>query len=80
MCWDNSPAESFWSTFKHEYYYRHTFATKAELVAAVDMWIGRYNNKRRHSAIHLLRFPPNSGQVFKQLSLGLSGIARSVQG
>jgi putative transposase len=51
ICWDNSPAESFWSTFKHEYYYRHTFATKAELVAAVDMWIGRYNDRRRHSAI-----------------------------
>ena len=35
ICWDNSPAESFWSTFKHEHYYRHAFATKAELVAAV---------------------------------------------
>jgi putative transposase len=54
ICWDNSPAESFWSTFKHEYYYRHTFATKAELVAAVDNWIGRYNNQRRHSAIGML--------------------------
>ena len=54
ICWDNSPAESFWSTFKHEYYYRHTFATKAELVAAVDKWIGRYNNGRRHSAIGML--------------------------
>jgi putative transposase len=54
ICWDNSPAESFWSTFKHEYYYRHAFATKAELVTAVDNWIGRYNNKRRHSAIGML--------------------------
>jgi putative transposase len=54
ICWDNSPAESFWSTFKHEYYYRHTFATKAELVAAVDNWIDRYNNRRRHSAIGML--------------------------
>jgi putative transposase len=54
ICWDNSPAESFWSTFKHEYYYRHTFDTKAELVAAVDNWIGRYRNKRRHSAIGML--------------------------
>ena len=54
ICWDNSPAESFWSTLKHEYYYRHAFATKAELVAAVDNWIERYNNKRRHSAIGML--------------------------
>ncbi|UIJ59783.1 integrase core domain-containing protein [Amycolatopsis acidiphila] len=54
ICWDNSPAESFWSTFKHEYYYRHTFATKAEIVAAVDNWIGRYNDSRRHSAIGML--------------------------
>jgi len=54
ICWDNSPAESFWSTFKHEYYYRHTFATKVELVAAVDNWIRRYNNNRRHSAIGML--------------------------
>ena len=54
ICWDNSPAESFWSTFKHEYFYRHTFATKAELVAAIDKWIERYNNKRRHSAIGML--------------------------
>ncbi|WP_329057475.1 IS3 family transposase [Amycolatopsis sp. NBC_01480] len=54
ICWDNSPAESFWSTFKHEYFYRHTFTVKAELVAAVDKWIGRYNNERRHSAIGML--------------------------
>lgn len=54
ICWDNSPAESFWSTFKHEYYYRHTFATRAELVAAVDNWIRRYNHERRHSAVGML--------------------------
>jgi putative transposase len=54
ICWDNSPAESFWSTFKHEYYYRHVFVGKAELIAAVDKWIERYNNKRRHSAIGML--------------------------
>ncbi|MFT7866892.1 MULTISPECIES: integrase core domain-containing protein [Amycolatopsis] len=28
--------------------------TKAELVAAVDNWIDRYNNNRRHSAIGML--------------------------
>jgi transposase InsO family protein len=54
ICWDNSPAESFWSTFKHEHYYRHAFATKAELVAAVDNWIVWYNHERRHSAIGML--------------------------
>ncbi|APA94532.1 Transposase InsF for insertion sequence IS3A [Nocardia seriolae] len=51
ICWDNSPAESLWSTFKHEFYYRHTFTRKAELVAAVDKWVDRYNTTRRHSAI-----------------------------
>jgi putative transposase len=51
ICWDNSPAESFWSTFKHEHYYRHVYATKTELVAAIDKWIRFYNSKRRHSAI-----------------------------
>ena len=50
-CWDNSPAESFWSTFKHEHYYRHVYATKSELVAAVDNWIRFYNSNRRHSKL-----------------------------
>lgn len=54
ICWDNSPAESFWSTFKHEYYYRHTFTTKAELITAVDTWIHWYNNERRHSALGMV--------------------------
>ncbi|MFC9841720.1 IS3 family transposase [Rhodococcus sp. NPDC127530] len=51
ICWDNSPSESFWSTFKHEEYYRHVYATKAGLVAAVDNWIAFYNADRRHSSI-----------------------------
>lgn len=54
ICWDNSPAESFWSTFKHEEYYRHVYATKAELVASVDNWIDFYNTIRRHSAIGMV--------------------------
>ena len=54
ICWDNAGAESLWSTFKHEYYYRHTFASKAELVAAVDKWINFYNNDRRHSVIGMI--------------------------
>lgn len=54
ICWDNSPAESFWSTFKHEHYYRHAYATKTELVAAVDNWVLFYNSVRRHSSIGML--------------------------
>ena len=44
---------ALWSTFKHEYYYRHTFATKTELVAAVDKWMHFYNDQR-HSVIGML--------------------------
>lgn len=54
ICWDNSPAESFWSSFKHEHYYRHTYVTQAELVASVDNWVHFYNAVRRHSSIGML--------------------------
>lgn len=54
ICRDNSPAESFWSTFKHEHHYRHVYATKAELVAAVDKWVTFYNSVRRHSALGMI--------------------------
>ncbi|KAA0087080.1 hypothetical protein CIW52_04300 [Mycolicibacterium sp. P9-64] len=47
-------AESRWSTFKYEHYYRHTFATKSKLVAAVDKWVRFYNNQRRHLVIGML--------------------------
>jgi putative transposase len=36
------------------YYYHHAFATRAELVAAVDNWVYFYNNKRRYSVIGML--------------------------
>ncbi|MFC3899210.1 IS3 family transposase, partial [Lentzea rhizosphaerae] len=51
ICWDNSPAESFWSTFKHEEFYRHVYVTKTELVAAIDKWFIFYNSVRRHSKL-----------------------------
>lgn len=54
ICWDNAGAESLWSTFKHEYYYRHTFVYSTELVDAVDNWMDFYNTRRRHSTIGML--------------------------
>lgn len=54
VCWDNAGAESLWSTFKHECYYRRSYIHKAELVAAVDNWLNYYNTTRRHSTIGML--------------------------
>ena len=52
VCWDNAMAESFWATFKVEYYYRHTWNTKTEAKRATINWITTvYNSRRRHSAL-----------------------------
>ena len=51
VCWDNAPSESFWSIFKHEFYKRHVFRTRAELYAAIEDYIGYYNHDRRNSTI-----------------------------
>jgi len=54
ICWDNAGSESLWSTFKHEYYYRHNFAFASELITAVDNWMHFYNTRRRYSTIGML--------------------------
>lgn len=55
VCWDNAMAESFWATLKVEYFYRHTFTTRAKAYEGVTHWIESfYNRSRIHSSLGYL--------------------------
>ncbi len=51
VCWDNSVAESFWSSLKRELVHRHRFADRASARRAIFAWINRYNRLRLHSSL-----------------------------
>lgn len=51
-CWDNSPTESWFNSFKNERYHGRRYATQAEMKAASFEYIEVfYNRKRQHSTL-----------------------------
>jgi len=65
-CFDNSAAESFWSTLKRELIHRFRFATRADAKAAIEAWIRRYNNVRLHSTLKYV--PPIEWELHYRLT------------
>lgn len=51
VCWDNSVAESAWSSLKRELVHRYTFPDRVTARRAIFAWITRYNTRRRHSSL-----------------------------
>lgn len=52
VAWDNAMVESFFATFKTEFYYRHTWPTKHLAAQETGRWVEEvYNRRRRHSAL-----------------------------
>jgi len=56
VCWDNSVAESFWSSLKRELVHRYRFPDRATARRAIFAWINTYNHQRLHSSLDYI--PP----------------------
>ncbi len=52
VCWDNSVAESFFSTLKRELVHRYRFEDRAGARRKIFAWTNRYNNTRLHSSLN----------------------------
>jgi putative transposase len=66
VCWDNSAAESFFSSLKNERVYRTVYATKAQARRDLISYIeGFYNSRRRHSALGY-KFPNDVHYAYQQ--------------
>jgi transposase InsO family protein len=53
-CWDNAPAESFFSTIKTECLHRQTFQTHEAAHMTIVEYVRWYNATRRHCTIGLV--------------------------
>jgi transposase InsO family protein len=51
LCWDNSVAESLWSSLKREVVHRYRFPDRATARRAIFAWINTYNHRRVHSSL-----------------------------
>jgi transposase InsO family protein len=51
VCWDNSVAESLWSSLKRELVHRYRFPDRASARRAIFAWINTYNHRRLHSSL-----------------------------
>ena len=56
QCWDNSVAESFFSSLKRELVSRYRFEDRTGARRATFAWINQYNTRRLHSSLRYL--PP----------------------
>ncbi len=51
VCWDNSVAESFFSSLKRELVSRYDYGNRACARRAIFAWINKYNTRRLHSTL-----------------------------